>query len=224
MVIITPDDAKLPVIGFDVEFSEGHSFTVQMTSNPTESGSVFNDHVIRSPREFSCEVGETNQPIRQTFENEGAPAPVNLNYPIAAPSLTLFSGDDAAKPPTAQAFQLQNPDDRVRRMLAQLVQLQESESLVSIDTSRWFFESMKLIEVSEPGDKKHLGRFSLKFQELKVVSTETVAAPQPKEQRAKPTVDKGSQAPDPTDGILPKWLTEKSDKSLAARLADHISG
>lgn len=221
-VIIIPDDSTLAIIGFDVTFSETSDFVVTPTTNPVEAGSVINDHIVQDPASFVCEVGETNQPIEQTFELEGQRLPTDLQYLQAPPSLTLFKGTEKPNPPTVETFQLPNPSDRIRRIIDQLIKLQKSDSLVTIETLRHEYTSMKLIRIGEPGQLWHLGRITLEFKEIRIVSNQTVSAPQPKEPRPTPPADTGSQPPDPFDAFVPSWL-KGSGKSIGAKLVDHYS-
>lgn len=223
-IVIIPDDPSLAVFVPDIVTAEVHDLSSTVATYAVENGSEISDHIVDNRKIFTCTIGFTNQPIETTFQGEGVRAPIELTYlPLAPPSLALFKPGPSPHVTLMSVLQFLQPTDRIRRAYDQLNALRLNRSLVTVETTRWEYVSMKLSKINETKTAEHYAGLALTFEEIKIVSTETVAAPVPREPRALPTVDKGAQAPDPFDKLIPPWLKEKNGKSISAKLADHFN-
>lgn len=180
-VYLVPDDPRFDAIGFDVTKAENHEEQTTLTTNPVESGAVVNDHAIDEPAAFSCQVFVTNTPIRKTFFADGDVSPVEATV-RAYQGLGIVRGE----PLRLSAFTMTRKADLVTEMHDRLTKIRKARAVLSVLTSTRQYDSMVLVNVSLPRGERSIGggTFTLTFQQLRVVNTQTVRAPAPKEKRA----------------------------------------
>lgn len=200
-VKILPDNPALDALIPDVTKSESHTFTSTLTKNPVEDGSTVTDQVIVEPAKFDCVVAVTNTPIETTAEHEGVLGTITLTLPPYPPSIVPMAALSAALNPagllpvSVQVFQIANPVDRVKRFLDKLNALRLGVETLTIITSKHVYTSMVLTTISMPIEKVNHAEFTLTFEELRIVSSDTVTAPKPKEPRGMPSTDAGAANP-----------------------------
>jgi hypothetical protein len=206
-VYISPDDPTLDTVGFDATMGEDHVFESTPTDAPVEDGSVITDHVIDVPVAFAATVCITNTPIQSTFEGEGDVLPTQL--PVLAPgkSQTLIVGPSWPSPPSVQSFQIPGMPDRIKRTLTLLQKLRDTKALCTVFTSRYEYDSMVLVRIDTHTEKVGFAEFKLNFRHLTIVTNQTTKAPKPREPRAMPQVDGGSQTGilDQLKNLLPNF-------------------
>lgn len=191
-VTIFPQPAGMLIGEFDVTVSETHKSEVELTSNPVERGVRVTDHVLPKPRVFECEVVVSNTPTRTTAQGEGFLQPLALRIP---PLLPNGSPNFPPPPPrSALTFQVPTPGDRIKRMLDYLEGLQRNAVPVDLSTARRTYEDMILTVVDQTVEHVQGQTFHLMFEQLVIVSAETVNAPKPKEPRGQGTQAMGSQS------------------------------
>jgi hypothetical protein len=190
-VYLLPDDPAYDAIGFDVTTMESHEESSTVTENPIEDGSLIIDHILHAPNTFSFEAIVTERGIRPDFYGNADYAP----YDTPAPE---FRGFGVIIPTTLKVTVLQwAKGSRILEMQERLTRMRLDGITSTILTSVRPYDRMLITSIALPREslKKGEGRFSISMRELVTVTTATVQAPQPKEPRAVPKVDKGSQGP-----------------------------
>ena len=66
------EDTGLSPLAWDASLVEEHSFAVQLTTLPVESGSQVTDHAIRQPKRLTLTLLQTNDPIVPGFGKNGS--------------------------------------------------------------------------------------------------------------------------------------------------------
>jgi hypothetical protein len=210
-VYLVPDDPKFDAVGFDVTMNEEHTSTTTATANPVEDGSVVNDHLIHEPDTFACQVLVTNTPLRTTFYGDGDTRLVDVTVP-------QFEGRGVVIPSQSKLLGFTGTRDAnlVDEMHKRLEALRLAGALMTVLTSTKTYDTMILTSVGLPRGQKTIGQgtFSLSFVKLKIVQTQTVRAPKPKEKRAFGGQAIGSDAPKDSTGdkLNKSWLKQGYDK------------
>lgn len=96
--------------------------------------------------------------------------------------------------------------DRIKRTLELLKKLRDTKALCTVFTSRFEYDSMVLNRIETNTEKVGFGEFKLNFRHITIVTNQTTTAPKPREPRALPQVDSGSQSLiDQLKNQLPKF-------------------
>ncbi len=203
---------SLAVIEFDATLGEVHQGTTVVTEHPVEKGVNISDHVRPEVDRLTLEVFVTNAPIRVPRTNldgaTGGVAPLDLvvpstfELPIAIPGVGaalkgagLLSGNTTVK---ANVLQFDS-FDRVSSVYHELKTLQETSTVVTIQTSLREYDNFVLKSVTEPrqageGDSM---RINIEAQQIRFVTAKTVPAPKTPvgakkvNRGAKPSTDAG---------------------------------
>lgn len=219
-VFLFPDDSS-PVVAFDLTKVETHTFTSTLTKNPVESGATVTDQVVVDPSVFSCVVMISNTPLAKTFEGEGAVGPITFHLPNMPPSTIpfdmLFPSVPGPKPSQATGFQIMNPVDRVKRTLDRLDGLRLAVQTMSVGTSKRFYPSMVITNISMPIEKEQYAEFTITFEQLVIVTTDQVTAPKPKEPRGAQLVKVGSGVTSDNLKAKGEAMVKDFKEKLAAR-------
>lgn len=222
-VYLIPDDPGLDVIAFHVTTGEFHTANSTLTDNPVEDGSIITDHIIHDPAVFSFEATITESPHALDFYGNGEDVSLSAGVPtVALPGVVL--------PTSISVRGFGRPDWRdknlVREARERLEALRLGGVTCSILTSAGEYESMILIHHELPRGPLSLGSgsFKIDLREIVVVSTETVAAPKPKEPRGAQIQAKGAQAEKSIGAQVKAGLKDlfahTEGKSVAASLLD----
>lgn len=192
-VYLIPDDPGLDVLAFHVTTGEFHTANSTLTDNPVEDGSIITDHIIHDPAVFSFEATITESPHTGDFYGNGEDVSIDAGVPsVVAPGVVL--------PTSVSVRGFGRPDWRdknlVREMFDRLEALRFAAVTCTVLTSMHEYESMILVHHELPRGPLSLGSGSFKIDTrgIAIVSTETVAAPKPKEPRGAKSQAKGSQA------------------------------
>jgi len=129
----------------------------------------------------------------------GARIPPTPERPIFEPQ-PLLPGDIAGEDGVS-VLQFSQEFDRVRAVYDELRGIIGTGTLVTIITSLRSYENMALANLTTPRDAEHGNavEFAADAVQVKIVSTETVAAPDPVESRADPSGGRGGQGTEDTD-------------------------
>lgn len=122
---------------------------------------------------------------------------------------------------SAQALHFTQQFDRVGEVYAALMNIVESNKLVTVVTGLVRYDSVALTDL-QFDRSADIGANALKFsaqaRALRIVQSETVRLPDPVQPRAKPTKSQGRQAPQQTNpAVLPS-----GDKTMARKVLDSI--
>jgi Dit-like tail protein len=211
---------ELPSGGFesivlDATVRQQHDATAEVTTHPVEEGADVADHVRRALDRLTIEGVVTNAPAvvpvsavgNPNVGFDGATAQVEavaLEVPSPPTQLNVSglvgAAIDSVFPQNrqAQVLAFSAAFDRVRAVDARLRDLMETGTPVLVVTSLRDYERMEVVSYATTRDAAtgDALRFVLDLQEVRVVSTEVVAAPPELRPRHRRGARHGS---DPTD-------------------------
>lgn len=178
---------------FDAVLNEGHGSTITVTENPVEDGADVTDHVEVKPKTFTLDAVVSNDPITLQSALLGNVTSALGNIPAPVKQISSFGVSKIA------GFLLDNDSkNRTRDAYTILRSLQDNRILVSIVTQLTTYSNMIITNISAPRTQASGGgiTFSLTFQEVRIVSSATVALPEINTQAASavPTKKLGSKA------------------------------
>lgn len=211
----------LPEIGlpifFDTILSETHSNVSELAEHPVELGADVTDHIRHQPESVTLEGVVSNTPT-----TPGPPGPVGsfpgagwtyqdiaLQIPKYTPplnSLTNLAGAGLSAlgsllfgeaPTVARLLTPPGPLDAISAVHNALTALERAGTLCTVFTSTKEYDSMALVGVDFPRDRKGSANFRVEFRRVNIVATATVAAPTPKIKAPVPKKDAGPQTPKP---------------------------
>jgi hypothetical protein len=222
VITIIYEDASgtLNALDFDATLRETHTGTAQTTEHPVEQGVDITDHIRPDRARLSCDVFVTNTPIGQIAKDLGGS---NLPLSLAATTRVMTSsakvngGVAPVRPPGSPTLSfpgsvtpavredrtytfggntLQFPVqfDRVRDVWQTLDGLRRSSVTVQVLSDLQTYDSMAITSVSAPVTVDDAITFSLELSEIRVVASQLVDAPVPKEKRAAKTKPQGPKA------------------------------
>ena len=208
--VITWTDASgnTVALSLDVGESEGYELGAAVTSHPVETGFNISDGVRPTPPTFNLTGMVTNSPIvvpnTQMGGVTGSVGPVQ----IALPSGKSF---------TATALVFSGPFDRVLACDALLQGLVENGTLVSILTTLRQIDNAVVTsyKVDRNATTGNSIPVSLTFQVLRIVSTQSVTVPAPRQRRGRGQNARGGQPatppattpPAPPTSVLASWTS-----------------
>lgn len=205
-VYLLPDDPSFDAIGWDVTIRESHLGETTPTDNPVEDGSVFTDHLIHKPETFSFDGFVSNTPKGGTFYEAATRAPKKLSVP------TYVNGGTALVQLQVFSSGIERKANRVLEMWNRLEDLRLKGISMTVITSIKEYSSMVLTSVGLDREELSIGKglFVVSMRQITVVSTESVAAPKPKEPRAVPPAKGGELAGGPLDALREAFPPGKS--------------
>lgn len=173
---VLPDGTKGQV-QLDAAVSEQHTTTAQVTDHPVETGPNISDHIRVLPKRLSISGIVTNTPIY-------VPATQMRGISGKPGSVSATAGNQTVK---FQVLKFDDEFDRVRDVYGELVDATAAGALFSVTTTLANYENMAITSLSAPrsaGSGNAL-TFQIDMQELRIVETQTVAAPPSKRQEQK---------------------------------------
>ena len=209
-ILIVEDDAGLTILEIvpfappvGVTLSESHNATNEVTEFPVEEGANISDHVRPGLKTVSLEVLITNTPIQvDPFQVTGGLTSNLLNLPIpfsplseAAPPLgtpgfvtrSLVNAiEGRTSTPVIFAYTLTFDDyEPVMNVYDTLKSIRDEGKLIRILTTFQEYKDMVLVNMGalKSAQEGSGARFTLDFKEIRTVTTETVASPEPEEPR-----------------------------------------
>lgn len=196
---------------FDVVSQETHESIMAITSHPVEEGSNVVDHARPEPERITIEGYVSNKPL---FSNPGVekladftdkkldvPKPPSPLSPTPGGITRSVTGlvDSLLHPPPSKATVLAPTGDfpdRAKAMWALLKDAQQKRSLITVTTKLEELDNMIVARLSAPRTLADGSgsTIQLELERVRIVSSETVAAPVAAEARAGAEVSKGSKA------------------------------
>lgn len=216
LAYIIPENGK--EIDFDLVMSEAHTSSSQVTDHPVEKGVNVADHVKVEPFILALSVYVSNTPLDVDPVYGGNFQNTLLVIPFEGPThISLSAAIDAVKgelsgpppPPIIQTLIFNSPFDKVADTHKALTAQQAAGGLLNVITSTANYDSMILTKVLYNKTEAGGGDFSLEFKQARIVSSSTVAAPQPLEPRGAPPKAKGAQAAKPPEDASQASVAKK---------------
>jgi len=191
-------------IRFDVVTVENHERNMTVSDHPVELGANVVDHARLMPDMLTIEGFVSMKPVRSNEPSllDEAPMVLDIPKPSTKPSLSGAVGAlvDAllpAGPISATVQQASDFPDRVRDTYEKLLGAQTTRALVTAVNRLDEIPSMLITRVSVPRTVQDGtgANFHVELRRVRLVSAESVDAPDPKENRGKiTTTNKGSQS------------------------------
>lgn len=180
-VLVSPG-AEEETHGLELDASPARTTTIsaQVTEHPVEKGPSITDYIRPMPKRLTMECFVTNTPLGDppVLSSMGSAIQTEekkeeIFYP------TGFAAIRGPRPISWAALGYTDKFDRVHEAYGQLVDAILGGSLFSISTSLGFYESMAAssMTVSETTNAAEALQFSIEFQEVRIVETQTVAVP-----------------------------------------------
>jgi hypothetical protein len=152
----------------DVTLNEQHAITSEATTHPVETGSDITDHIRALPQRISLEGMISNTPLR------GVTSYMNG----VTGSVKSFKKTIGGKTISYSAFTFDGAVERVREVYGDLISAIQGAALFNLTTTLAAYDSMACLNFAVPRNAQ-LGnalRFTMDFQRIIFVNTETVAA------------------------------------------------
>lgn len=202
------EDGQEQSILFDATARDSHESTATITEHPVEEGANISDHVRKDLDRVSLEVIVSNTPIVAPKDHTDG-----VVGDIKSVQLTGPNGENLAR---AQVLVFDGGLGRVRSVYEELLDLMARGVRVTLITSLREYEGMAISAVSpvreaKTGDSLTAG---VDLQQMIVVSSEIVAAPEPRETRGNRDQERGRENTE-EDG---------AGRSLLAGAADGLAG
>jgi hypothetical protein len=218
--VIMPDPLSFVLpFTFDIVTNESHEATAEPTEFPVELGANITDHIKINPEKY------TVTGIVSEIPNNGTPIPVVLDIPIYTPFPSIGAGLAAAAqaifgpPPPIVVIpeQFPIPVDPIKDMHDILLFLKDSKTLCSVTTTTVDYTDMAITSVAmSKKDDEGKAEFTVIFEHIVTVSSETVAAPKPTIPAGAPKASGGAQTPPAaTDADKASFLKTIKDKVVA---------
>jgi hypothetical protein len=183
----TLEDGQEQSLTFDATVRDSHEATATITEHPIEEGANISDHVRKDLDRVTLSIVVSNTPIV-------SPADHNDGVAGTVQSVQL-TGPDGQELARAQVLVFDGGVTRVRSVYEELLDLLETGTRVNLLTSLRDYEGMAVKRVSpireaQSGDALVA---TVELQELQVVSSEIVAAPEPREPRGNTGQERGRE-------------------------------
>lgn len=216
----------------DASVNEVHSLPATVTEHPVEQGADVTDHVRLQPLSLTIQGLITNNPIgkpnsqadgidfeQKTFEWEAAPLLTAGVLGAIVGGVTDLLGLDQRE---AEARGFTQPFNRVGDVFQEFERLQREAEVITITTPLATYDNMVIENVDANMSAEAGGSlpFTLSARQVRIVSTQTVAAPpDPKDARGEGRTS-GGKAPTkedvtPSDGKKTSFLAAGIDAAFA---------
>ncbi len=214
---------------FDAVSSETHESLLTLTDHPVEVGANVVDNAREMPDTITIEGFISSKPLRSNPGMAGVlpDGTFDLNIPKKDLQLSVTSaigalGDLIDPGPSSATAQVATSDfpNRLRATYETLRQMQKDRSLASVVSGMTTALSMMVTRV---GAARTLAdgtgaTFHVELRKVRLVSSETVDAPEPTEKRGMIAADAGSQGTkDANAGKTQKSLAVKAATALGLR-------
>lgn len=188
----TLENGQEQSLKFDATVSDSHESTATITEHPVEEGAAISDHIRPDLDRVSLQVVVSNKPIT---------APTDHNDGVSGTNQAVELGSSRGESPIrAQVLVFDGALTRVRSVYEELLDLKNRAVPVRVLTSLREYEDMAIARVSPIREAVSGNSLvaTVDFKQVLVVSSEIVAAPEPREPRGNPNEEKGRE--NTTDG------------------------
>jgi hypothetical protein len=170
-------------VEFDATLREIHTAGAQATTHPVEKGSDIADHVQINQPKLTIEAVVTNAPIKTPASNaDGVAGEVRKKDFVVKDSRQITFGVTTVRVPitktvSAQVLQFDQQFDRVKNVVAVLVDIVENARLVEITNGLRDYEDMVLVNLQAPREATDSTTITFDALHIDFVETETTTAP-----------------------------------------------
>jgi hypothetical protein len=176
--ILYPDAAGIMQSIALLELEPTHDFDTTPTDHPLEEGSDVTDGLRLELEQFSARCFVSNA-MHEAAETQMGNAVATMQS-VEGPNGSL------------SVYGLSEPVDRVQLVFDALLQLRETRRPCTIVTNRRRYESMAIRRMSFPETNLGSMEFTLEARQVRIVSTQTQAAPRPRQVRGHPPANGGT--------------------------------
>jgi hypothetical protein len=191
-------------IGLDAAIRQTHNETADITSHQVETGLPATDNIRPLPFKITIEGMVTNTPV--------VPASTQMRGATGrfqSTDITVQQPGGKTTTRQMQALVFSAEFDRVRDVYSDLVDAKNAGALFTVDTTLKHYENMAISSINLPVDAQSGSSitFTIEMQEVRIVETQTVAAPAAK---ARQKTQKNGDKP-------PKEVTDPQQKKSFAK-------
>lgn len=203
--ILYPDDAGVIETISLLDLDATHDMSSTPTEHPVEDGSTIADHIKVELDSFSARVLVSNSLVEAADSHMGGATPTT--YDVAGITVQGFSSDV----------------NRVQLVFDALRDLRERRVVCTIQTNLRRYESMVLTRLAWPETTSDGIELTLDAKQIRVVSTRTIANPQPRQTRGHPRTNGGTVATQAAP-TTPEPPQTPPQRSIAASALDSLFG
>lgn len=169
LLSFTMPDGTSDNVYLDASVNETHGAMAQVTDHQVESGPNVTDYIRPMPRRLQIEGVVTNTPIATPKSQARGVVGQNATFQGSSPSGAQVNWT---------ALQFNGEFDRIRDVYGALVDAALAGAIFSVVTTLANYESFAIVNFSVP---RNVGsgnaiQFSIEFQEIRIVTTQTVQA------------------------------------------------
>ena len=180
-----------------LDLEHQHELTATPTDNPVEDGSVVSDHIKDDLDVFTAKVFVSNSMLRaEGTQMDGAVETTT--------SIDLSSGGKM------QVLGLSQKVDRVKLVYEALLALKSMRVVCTIFTPLRSYDTMVLTSVTIPVNGTDGAEITIRAREVRIVATETSSTPVPRQVRARPQTNAGTQSTQPAPPTAPPQPPRRS--------------
>jgi hypothetical protein len=183
---LLPDGREQSML-FDATVRDSHESTATITEHPVEEGANISDHIRPGLDRVTLQIVVSNKPVvPPTDHNDGITGSIRSSDLIGADGQVLGQ---------AQVLLFDEPLARVRSVYEELLNLKNTGTAVRVLTSLREYEDMGMLRVSPVREAASGDSLvaTVEFQQVRVVSSEVVAAPEPRETRGNLNQERGRE-------------------------------
>ena len=190
----TGSDGAEKSLEFDATISDSHSSNAEITEHPIEDGANVSDHIRPGLDRVSLRIVISDNPIATPGDHAtgatGTMGTVDL------------VGADGVKSGEARVLTFDGFLFRAKWVYEELLTLMSMGAPVGVITSLRDYESMAIESVNPLRDVESGNALfaTVEFKQVRVVTSQVVAAPEPREERGRPGSERGRQNGGEEDG------------------------
>ncbi len=181
------EDGQVQSILFDATERDSHQSTATITEHPIEEGANISDHIRKDLDRVSLRVVVSNTPIVAPVDHADGVTGRQGSVQLTGPN-----GEELAR---AQVLVFDGPLSRVRSVYEEILGLMEAGTTVGLITSLREYEDMGIERLSPIREAKTGDALvaTLDLKQVRRVSSEIVAAPEPREVRGNEDEERGRE-------------------------------
>lgn len=202
------DDGQEQSILFDATVRDSHESSATITEHPVDEGANISDHIRPDLDQVTLQVVVSNTPIV---------SPIDHNDGVVGTQQQVELGSGAMA--SANVLVFDGAVTRVRSVYEALLDLKNSGTLVNVLTSLREYESMGIKRISPIREAKSGNSLvaTVEFKQIRVVSSEIVPSPEPRQTRGNTEQDRGRDNAEDED-------EDGSTRSTAVALLQGLGG
>jgi hypothetical protein len=152
----------------DATINEQHAIAAEVTTQPVETGSDIADHIRTLPQRLTLEGMMSNSPIGgvSSYMNGVTGSVKTFQRTVGRASISY------------QAFTFDGNVERVKVVYGDIINAMQSAAIFSVTTTLATYENLAAVNFNVPRNVRlgNVLRFTIDFQMIRFVTTQTVAA------------------------------------------------